>query len=161
MNETWLQPTERPLTESEKVIRDLFVTNYLIDYDPVKAAIRCGYEVEFATVFAERFMCESYTLRLILERERAAKTEAEEKRVSRSDIELVMGTLRDVAVNGTYSARVRAANMLSLIYGLEDSKKIQTRAASGVMVVPGIASVEDWEKEAMVAQQQLMDNGGF
>jgi hypothetical protein len=68
------------LTKQEKATRDRFVEQYLIDYEPVSAVIRLGYQEAFAQQYAKQFMTESYTLKKIAEREQALGIDKEEER---------------------------------------------------------------------------------
>ncbi|AZF88146.1 terminase small subunit [Microcystis phage Me-ZS1] len=52
------------------------------------------------------------------------------------------------------SARVAASALLSKIMGFDAPTKVEVNA-SGVMVVPGVASVDEWETTAQAQQQQL------
>lgn len=144
------------LSQEERSLRRKFVKEYLRDYNAMLAVARIGFESAFVETYAAKFMSEPYTLSLILETERKSKSteQLSEQRVE--DSNLALATLRDVAVNGTPSARVRAATQLALLYDVAPSLKLDSGISSGIMIVPGIADISNWEESARQTQNQLM-----
>lgn len=114
----WVTEESDPeLTPQEKALRDAFVAQYLLDYNPVKAAIRIGYKASIAGTYAARFMDESYVLRKIAELERGDEDIA---RVIKS------GLVREANYNGpgaSHGARVAAITQLSKIEKLDMSNQ--------------------------------------
>ena len=101
----------------EKALRDLFVQEYIKDFDPFQACLRVGFQAAFAVEYAKRFMSEPYVLRRIAELQRS--TPENEDAQSREDKALVLSVLRQAAQNGPYASRVQAAAKLASIYGLD------------------------------------------
>lgn len=60
---------EDGLTDDEKSLRDLFIDYYLQSYDPVRAAISCGFLANLAGDFGHGFLKEGYVRRRISELE--------------------------------------------------------------------------------------------
>jgi len=108
---------EPELSEQEKALRDLFVQEYIKDFDPFQACLRVGFQAAFAVEYAKRFMSEPYVLRLIAELQRS--TPENEDAQSREDKALVLSVLRQAAQNGPYASRVQAAAKLASILGLD------------------------------------------
>lgn len=155
---TWAALEPEP-TEREKALLDLFCQEYLVDSNATLAASRCGFQAGFAEEYGKRFFQRAYVqrkLRALLEAEPEAK--AEEKYNRR----LVINTLREVAANKYQkaTARVAAARGLASIYGMDAPIKTQNTNINkgGVLVVPAIASIEDWEAAAKSSQGKLMED---
>lgn len=148
------------LSESEKQIRKSFVTEYLKDYDALSACIRIGYESTFAKTYSVQFMQEPFTLNLILEEQRRKRTKEEDADERHAVLRITVNSLKEVAQRGGDRARVGACKLLTELYGVEEDLRMKTAVSSGVMIVPGIADVSTWEKEAMTAQSQLMKDSG-
>ena len=55
----------------EKALRDLFVQEYIKDFDPFQACLRVGFQAAFAVEYAKKFMGEAYVQRRITELQRA------------------------------------------------------------------------------------------
>lgn len=157
-------PVEQHLSSPEKVLRDRFVVQYLIDYDAYKACIRIGYTPPFAKEFSARFMNEQYVLTKIAETEGTKgevkpDEEAEKKRI-------IAGLWREannLSYGSSQSARVAALAKLSAFYGMDAPTKSKTELTgadgqplnAGVFVVPGIMTTEDWERQAESQQEAL------
>lgn len=144
------------LTEAEKAVRRSFVAEYLKDYDAIAACIRIGYEINFAKSYAVHLMQDAFTLNLILEEQRRKRTKEEEASERYEIMRLTVTSLKELAQRGGDRARVGACKLLTQLYSLEDELKLNSAVASGVMVVPGVADVTDWEKTAMESQTKLM-----
>jgi hypothetical protein len=108
---------EAELSEQEKALRDLFVQEYIKDFDPFQACLRVGFQAAFAIEYAKRFMSEAYVQRKITDLQRITpENEAEQ---ARQDKALVLSVLRQAAQNGPYASRVQAAAKLATILGLD------------------------------------------
>lgn len=154
----WTQGMEMEpeLTDRERALRDHFVTQYLLDYDPLAAAQRCGFMRAFAEEYAKRFMSESYVQTRIkdveLEHIDGAKVEPKSDRLR------VMASLRQVAysANTPPAARVAALAKLGEYVGIERKGKDAGAHRGGVMEVPCIASLDEWEQAASASQDKLV-----
>jgi len=121
MQDPWKQAElDAELTVREKALRDLFVTEYLTDYNPLAAAQRCGFNYAFAQDYAIKFMEESYVRQRIKDREVAADQDSEEvdkRRIRKALFEQAFYRGAD----SSHSARVSALGKLDAIYGMDDN----------------------------------------
>lgn len=150
-----------PLSPAERAVRDRFVKEYLVDYDQKRAAMRCGYGESFAEAYADKFMNEPYVQQQIkaLEVALPEDPDAEEehtKRVIRAAL------IREANYRGpgaSHSARVNALAKLAVIHDMDAPTKVEAdiNNRGGVMMVPGIASAEEWGAVAAAAQKKLQD----
>ena len=96
------QRTEQPLTDREKAVRDLFVSEYMKDFDPFRACVRMGFLASFAPDQAKIFMQDGYVLRQIDHLTR--KVELDEA----ADKAAMLENLRFLAHNGSAPSRTAA-----------------------------------------------------
>ena len=149
------------MSEREKALRDLFVSEYLVDYDQVKAAQLCGFTLQFAVEYAKKFMEEPYVQRRIRE---VTFMKVDEKAIEQFDKTRIKAALMAEAhyrgPGSSHSGRVAALSKLASLYGMEAPKKgsMDVTHRGGVMAVPGIASLSDWEQVAAESQDQLVAN---
>lgn len=111
------------LSEQEKALRDLFVQEYIKDFDPFQACLRAGFQAAFAVEYAKRFMSEAYVQRRIADLQRA--TPENEDAQAKQDKALVLSVLRQAAQNGPYASRVQAAAKLATILGLDRDDSVE------------------------------------
>ena len=75
---------------------------------------------------------------------------------------IVTSLLRDALSTGvgtSQKGRVTAATQMTKLLGMEPDKDTNVNVAvSGVMAVPGIANIADWENQAAGSQQQLVQD---
>lgn len=151
---------QQELSEDEKRTRDNFVTEYLKDRDAWKAAVRVGYLRTVAHEYASFLMQEPYVQREI--ERRASEIPTDPKGLRRQRVHNVETLLWELAhYNGpgaSHSARVSAAAKLCNIYDMDGTTKVKADVThkGGVMMVPAIASLEDWEKQAAKSQDELI-----
>lgn len=147
---------EPQLSPAELALRDNFVFQYLIDFDPYQAAVRVGFLSNLALSYAQRFMGEGYVLRKIAELSRACPDNENEQR--KRDESLTLNTLRQAMQNGPYASRVAAARELANILGLTGGNKRAEELLhrGGVMMVPAIVNVEEWQRAALASQETLV-----
>jgi len=102
-------------------------------------------------------MAEPYVQARIMEQ--TLETPDDEVEQERLDKELTLSVLREAAQRGPYSSRVAAAAKLAAILGMDKpvASTLEISNRGGVMVVPGIGNVDDWEQTAVKAQQDLID----
>ncbi len=108
---------EPELSAQEQALRDVFVQEYLKDFDPFQACLRVGFQAAFAVEYAKKFMGEPYVHRRIVELQRL--TPENEEAQSKEDKALVLSVLRQAAQNGPYTSRVAAASKLASILGMD------------------------------------------
>lgn len=147
-----MQPDLSPL---EKQLRDKFVEEYLFDRDPVAAAIRCGFNPAYARQYSGQFLQETYTLTRLKERQIVTHDEKEQ---AKRDKEATMTALREALQVGPYASRVQAARAMATIHGMEAPAKSEQTIThrGGVMAVPALANLAEWERAAMQSQEQLV-----
>lgn len=147
---------EPELSPREKALRDVFVKEYLVDYDPFQASLRVGFMRSFAEDYAKRLMSEPYVQRKITELQRTEP--ADEKEQAKQDKLLTLNTLRQAAQNGPFASRVAAAAKLAAILGMDAPVKTSQEIMhkGGVMMVPGLASLDAWEGAAQQSQERLV-----
>lgn len=148
------------MTPREIALRDMFVKEYLVDYKAVNAAIRCGFHKDFAVQYAQQFMNEPYVQQQL----KAHTLEVEDPAHLDEDYlkrRVITSLLREAHYDGpgsTQSARVSALSKLTAILGMDAPAKSEQTIThrGGVMAVPGIASLDDWEKAASNSQEKLV-----
>ncbi len=147
------------LSPAEKALRDQFVNEYMFDFSPTFAAVRCGFGQSFAGEYATRFMEEPYVRKLIADRMKALsddpKAEATEtQRIIRARL------LKEAHYNGpgaSHAARVSALAHLKQVYGMDAPTKLEVNQTNrgGVMQVPAISNIPEWEAAATASQEAL------
>ena len=163
-------PIEEPnlatnYTHREKALRDSFVSEYLVDQDAYGAAIRVGYPAPIAKEYCVRFMQEPYVLQQIAKRGAPAADSPDA--VEEAKARIIAGLTREANYRGagsSQSARVAAFGKLASIYGMDAPTRTQTELTGpdgqplngGMFVVPGIISIEEWEKNAEAQQAALV-----
>ena len=148
------------LTEQERALRDRFVDEYLVDYSPLNAARRVGFSNAFAEEYSKRFMTEPYVRQRIKKLETSStvdEDDLEEYNKKRIRAQL-MREAHDQFSTG--AARVAALGKLMSMYGMDAPTRIQQEIEhrGGVMRVPAIASLDDWERTAMAQQTALTES---
>lgn len=153
---------QQELSPAEKQLRDTFVGEYLKDYDAWAAAVRTGYLRTVAHDYAALLMQEPYVQREI-ERRRALLPE-NPKDVVRNEQHIVKQRLFQEAhykgPGSSHSARVSALAKLCNILDMDGTTKVKSEIThkGGVMMVPAIASIDDWEKQAAASQDKLIES---
>jgi hypothetical protein len=154
------------LSPREKALRDLFVQQYLIDYDPVSACLRCGFMRSFATEYAEKFMTEPYVRQQLVVHEQtqplpySGNPDADDYNKKR----IVEGLFREAHNKfSNASARVAALGQLAKIYQLDqkvvvDNNKGKKQHRGGIIMVPQVADVTEWEDVATATQDKLVSD---
>lgn len=149
------------LPPQQKALRDLFVSEYMIDFDAVAACMRCGYGRQFAREFAIKFMDESYVQQRITaikyqKVEPRDELEFNQKRIKAA----LMFEAHYRGPGSSHAARVNALAKLAAMNGLDMPRKLEATVQhrGGVMAVPGISKLDDWEREASASQDQLVEN---
>lgn len=107
-----MEPT---LNENERAVRDLFVAEYLKDYDAFQACLRIGFQAAFAAEYARKFMTEAYVQCKIADSRRATPTDEEQR--AKELRELAVSVLVQASQNGPYASRVAAVRELKAMYG--------------------------------------------
>jgi hypothetical protein len=153
------------LNYRERALRDLFVQEYLTDYDQFAAALRCGYAESYAREYAGKLMNEPYVRQKIRELEVLPEDEDNPEKMKNY---VVVGLRREANYRGSGaspSARVAALSKISSIYGLDAptrSKNEHTgpdgQALAGMLVIPGLMNMEEWAIAAEKQQTALIQD---
>lgn len=159
----WITKEEgqEDLTSQEIELRKKFVEEYLVDFNAIKAAIRIGFREQFAKDYSSQFMAEPFVQRLIKERQdESPEDEFEEEEVLKRRV--LKGLVREANYFGpgsSHTGRVAALTRIAEITKLSNGdKNVNVNVTGGVMQVPGIASIEDWQKEAESSQEKLVED---
>lgn len=153
------------LSAKERELRDKFVEEYLIDFDQTAAAIRIGFSASFAQTYAEKFMTEPYVRKKISDMQTAmAEDEKIEADLDRRRIRAAL--MREAHYRGpgsSHAARVAALGKLATIRDMDAPTKIKADLSlrGGVMMVPAIANLEEWEKAAQASQTDLQESSNL
>lgn len=153
------QAVSSELSPKEKQLRDRFVDEYILDFDHIAAAMRIGFGASFAQTYAERFMQEPYVQKAIADKQLAlAEDERLEAELDRRRIRAAL--MREAHYRGpgsSHAARVSALAKLAAIRDMDAPTKIKAdvNLRGGVMMVPAIASIEEWETAAQASQGNL------
>lgn len=150
---------QNDLTPAQKALRERFVEEYLYDRNSYHAALRCGFMSAFAMEYSRRFLEEAYVQNLIKFYDKGGHLsgDKQQRRVKEERVEQVLMHLAEMP-SVPERVRVSAAGKLALIYGMNAPLKTQTDVnhRGGVMMVPAIASVDDWEQSALASQEKLV-----
>lgn len=149
---------EIELSARERALRDLFVKEYMLDFDPVTACMRCGFQSVMAAQYATRFMEEPYVQRRIAAEQMRIAAADDEEQQDMEKQRIIAGLLREAHYRGpgsSHAARVAAFAKLASIKGLDKETKAQLGEQSGVMLVPGISNLDEWENIAQKSQEKL------
>ncbi|WPJ68558.1 hypothetical protein OMDBNIEC_00072 [Salmonella phage STP-SP5] len=152
------------LSAEEMAIRDRVVAEYMFDYNWTNACMRCGFNAMFAQELGQRFATDCYVRWKLKEIEKSRVQRSNEQANIEADLErlhIIEALKREAHYTGpgsSQAARVAALGKLAQIYDLDAPKKakVDVTHRGGVMVVPAVANVEDWEKIASESQQQLV-----
>lgn len=147
------------MTPREKALRDLFVEQYLIDFNSTLAAQRCGFERDFAIEYGRKFLSEPYVQQALMFARFADRDPAQFEAYNKKRI--MQGLLAEAHYKGpgsSHAARVAALGKLSAIHGMEAPKKLEAtlKHRGGVMQIPAIADIGEWEKAAVESQEKLV-----
>ena len=151
-----LATQEIAYTPEERAVRDAFVREYVIDQQPIEAAMRIGFHKAFAGQYVKQFFEEPYVLRKIREHETANSLDNDEfvrEQLSR----IISNLIREANYFGpgaSHAARIQANIKLAEMTGLVGENG-QGGSASGVMIVEEIGTVDQWEEKASASQAKL------
>lgn len=159
--------TQPPMNEREKALRDLFVREYLVDYNAFGAAMRCGFMRSFAEDYAKKFLEEPYVQQQItLLQVNISHADDDEAASAFNKSRIYNGLMREAHYYGPGSSsasRVAALSKLATIEGMDAKAKAKnpndhSSKRGGVMVAPSIIDVTDWEQTAVKSQEKLVHN---
>lgn len=145
-----------------RALRDVFVSEYLVDFDQIEAAKRCGFGHQQALEWGPKMFGEPYVARRIRELQAMKVDQAQDEEYNQARIKARL--LEEAHYKGpgsSHSARVTALATLAKMYKMENGAVPQevpgaTNQRGGVMRVPGIASADAWEATAQDSQTKLV-----
>jgi len=149
-----LDDEEQFLTEAELAMRNRFAREYVIDYDGFKACLRIGFTKSAALKWSNILLLEGYVNRKIKEFELKKGEESDTQK--QEDVSIVMSVLREAAQKGPFNTRVSAAATMAKILGMDKEAKTDEEIKGGVLMIPEIADVSQWEIIATESQKQLV-----
>lgn len=156
---------EGDLTQDEMQLRDAVVSEYLHDRDWTAACKRLGMSSALALDYGRRFSEDAYVQRKLKEVEQAKATAPDITKKQELELEKqrIIEGLKDEAYyrgpGSSQAARVAAFKQLCSIFGFEAPKQAAVSVtATGVMMVPMMGSMEDWEKMASESQSKLQED---
>jgi hypothetical protein len=150
--------TEENLTLKMKVKRDVFITEFLRDWNGPMAAIRMGESADNAPKIARQYLREPYVAKRIWE---VVDAMDEAELINRKRV--LGGLIREANFQGigaSHGARVSAWGKLANILGMEQENinvKGEVEVRGGVMIVP-VSSPADWERLAENSQKRLKED---
>lgn len=147
----------RNLHINTKARRNQFVREYIKDFNGAEAILRMGYTCQRNTAqsMAGKWLSEPYTQYALSELMRDMDEKAV---VSRNEILFGLKSEANVfGEEGSHSARISAWRALAKINGMEITRVEGNigLAAGGVMAVPYVGTVEDWERMTRESQAKL------
>lgn len=150
------------MSPAEKTIRDQFVDQYMLDRDAYGACVRIGYVGPLAVQKGFEFMEESYVRQRIAHFE-FMEDENPKEALRRKQKIVEASLLREAHRFGSdksHAARVKALTTLAAIYDMNAPVKTRTEVThrGGVMLIPAVASVEQWEQAAISSQEKLISD---
>ena len=141
------------MNPQSRALRELFAQEYIYDFDPVRAAQRCGYLGKKAVSAARRLMSEPAVQRLIKERQSDFGSVVQ---INQNELLAALwreGNREDLG--SSHSARVAALGKIAQIVGIAKPEGETNVNIGGVMLIPPVAEKDSWEKSAMTSQENL------
>lgn len=154
----YLQPE---IGEDEKRVKDAFCKEYLYDNNAIAACMRIGFMQPFASQFAKQFMNEAYVWWKL--RQLTSDKDADDEQAQNEEVNFIKQSLiRESNYHGadsSHGARVQALGKLVAIRGMEQPKKTEVEVThkGGVMLIPPMANIEQWEDDATASQEKLIN----
>ena len=151
-----------PLSDREKALRDMFVEQYFVDYNATNAALRCGFMRSFATEYATQFMGEPYVQMCLAQHQNNAITQDPETDTYTKQ-RIMNALMKEAHYHGpgaSHGARVSALAKLASLHGMDREAKAtkEKGVRGGVMSVPAIADIDEWEEVAVTVQEKLVQH---
>lgn len=159
-----LLKTEGNLNPKQKAMADEFVLQYLRDFNARQAYIRTHEHFNpFDEITDNTAATKGYAMLrwpYVARKLRDQMDAAEEKNIVTRN-EILFGLKREANYQGpgaSHAARIGGWATLAKIMGME-TKKVEATLAmkGGVMVVPAVEGVDEWEKRAAAAQAALKE----
>lgn len=153
----------RTLTSEEQALRQTFVEQYLLDFNPINAALRCGFASSVAGQYSAKLMQDNYVQWLIAQK-KIVQPESKDDLLENKDLRKrkIISALYDEAFyhghGASHAARVAALTKLARIEGIDkDIEEMDNNTPKGgVLLVPmAPVSRNQWEEIAAAQQENL------
>lgn len=138
-----------------KLTLETFARQYIVDFNQKRAALRMGYTELLAGTQGHKLFWHPYTQAYLVALIRGLE---EHTIVGRNDV--LAGLLREAHAYGGDSSsmtRIAAWKEIAKILGMYVAKIEISQNSSGVMEVPLVRDVNEWEQIASVSQGLLME----
>lgn len=113
-----MQPIEPvTLTADEIALRDLFIGEYMQDFNTFLAAIRCGFPAAMAVDWGRTLYQDAYVQKAIITLSRKPSDNPQGQ--LEADKELIANTYRNAMATGSKSEQIAAARALAAMRGFE------------------------------------------
>lgn len=143
------------LSQEQVNLRQRFVSEYLRDMDALKACLRLGYSISYAKDSAKNLLHDPYVQYLLAAKNDSPQSSKEQYSTNITAKNQAKAALMAI-INSGYDEKAKVA-ALKLKFQLDrEEQNASGVESSGVMIVPGIDSVADWERTAMHTQEKLM-----
>lgn len=144
---------EDTLTDKEQRLCDLFLQEYAKDYDPEKACLRLGVDIQALNKAILFFMNCPYVQRAMA-KEHVLGTPDKQENIDKA-FKYVVSRLKSIADSGTPKERLDACKQISLLYGLNKPIDIRTNnSMTNVIMSPPPVSDAEWEDQAAITMQK-------
>lgn len=158
-NDLWglMSASPPPPSNLQKKLFDDFIEQYMMDFDAYAACVRMGVERNIVVASVASYMSEGYVQREIYRR--TVEDDKNPGLTLKRKKKLIEALLfKRAQMNGTDC--VAALSKLCNILDMDGTTKIKADVhhRGGVMMVPAIASVDEWEKAATASQNKLMED---
>lgn len=144
------------LSAKTMALRQMFVIEFVKDFNPKKAMQRLGWKTEHPAQLGNNWLNEPYTQYCLDKFIREAKDEALVTRAA-----VISGLVREAnsyEIDSSGASRTAALGKLAKVLGMEITKVQVDKVAPGVMFIPMMGTPEQWEQAAAKAQDDLKRN---
>lgn len=132
-----------------------FIEHYLACFNATEAARRMGYAGTSASTQGHELLHLPFTKGEL--KKRYDQHAEDNKEIRQQVILMLMRESNDFSDSASHRARVAAIAQLSKILGMEQiNLKADVSHRGGVMLVPMVNSLDEWQKAAQVSQAALM-----
>lgn len=142
-------------SQTEKLRYEEFARQYLLDHNQKRAAVRMGYHVDRAADVGNRLFWKPYTQAYLTVLIRSLEERAI---VGRNQVlSGLLAEANNYGPDATSMSRIVAWTTIGKILGMFIAKVEISANSSGVMEVPMVRSVSEWEALASGSQQNLLE----
>lgn len=146
------------LSQFDREVIDKFLLEYIYDYEPELAAIRCGITKTYAKQLAQGFIDTQYFQLKLKEYNSDKNALLDDTELLRRD--LVRNLLDILRYNGaevSQVARISASKEITALMGLSAKQQttVEDDCKGGIMLVPSTLGVDEWSSQAIASQAAL------